>query len=132
MAAPPVTSPAELVRELFAALDALDTARIEAVAAADVQGVDELSGGWMRGRDTLHAYFERIKGAGLTGLRSTASDVATTEWGDAAVVTLVVDQTYTLEGEEQRMHAPTSIVLRREAGEWRFVLFHSVPLPEEG
>jgi uncharacterized protein (TIGR02246 family) len=132
MSAPAVTSPAELVRRLFDALDALDTARIEALAAADVQGVDELSGGWMRGRDAVHGYFERIKAAGLTRLRSTASDVATTEWGDAAVVTLVLDQTYTFGRQEQRIHAPTSIVLRREGGEWRFVLFHSVPLPEEG
>jgi ketosteroid isomerase-like protein len=52
------------------------------------------------------------------------------EWGDTALVTLVLDQTYTLGGERRSLHAPSSVVLRREDGAWRIALVHSVPLGE--
>jgi ketosteroid isomerase-like protein len=124
-------SPEEVVGELFRAFDALDLTRVEALAADDIQGVDELSGGWRRGRGALRAYFEEVKAAGLADLHSTTSDVTTTEWADTAVVTLVLDQTYSLGDESQQIRAPTSVVMRRESEEWRLTLVHSVPLPEQ-
>jgi ketosteroid isomerase-like protein len=37
-----------------------------------------------------------------------------------------------MEGKAQHVSAPTTLVLRRQDGEWKLALFHSVPLPEEG
>jgi ketosteroid isomerase-like protein len=131
MSAPVSTSPEQTVNALFAALDALDTDAIEAMCTADVQGVDELSGGWRRGRDAMHEYLEMVKGAGLSDARSGMSDLNVTEWGDASLVTFLLDQTYRIGGEDQSVHAPTTIALRREDGAWRVCLVHSVPMAEE-
>ena len=54
-----------------------------------------------------------------------------TVWGDSGMLTCIVEQTYTLEGRQQHVAAPTSVVLRREGEAWRIVLFHSIPLPEQ-
>jgi len=105
-------------------------ARIEALLTDDIQGVDELSGGWRRGRASIHDYLESVVSAGISGLRSEIGDLTTTEWDDTAVVTCVLDQTYALAGDDQRIHAPTSILLRRTDGGWRCALLHSVPVAE--
>ena len=130
MSAGAMASPDEVVRELFRALDALDVARIEALFTDDVQGVDEVSGGWRRGRAAVHDYLESVVSAGISGLRSEIGDLTTTQWDDTAVVTCVLDQTYSLAGDDQRIHAPTSILLRRTDGGWRCALLHSVPVAE--
>jgi ketosteroid isomerase-like protein len=130
MSAAAETSPDEVVRELFRALDALDPARIEARFTDDVQGVDELSAGWRRGRTAVHEYLLSVVGAGISDLRSELSDLCSIEWDDTAVVTFVLDQSYRMDGAGQRIHAPTSIVLRRTDGEWRCALLHSVPVAE--
>jgi len=131
MSAPSTTSPQATVEALFAALDALDMDAIEAVFAADPQGVDELSGGWRRGRESVREYLATIASSGIADMRSVLSDVHASDWGDTALCTLVLDQTYTLGGERAEIHAPTTIVLRREDGAWRVALVHSVPLAEE-
>ena len=63
-------------------------------------------------------------------MRSTLADVHTADWGDTAVVTLVLEQTYTLEGEQHAVHAPSTLVLRRQDGPWRVALVHSVPVQD--
>jgi ketosteroid isomerase-like protein len=118
-----------LVRELFEAVDALDFETIGRHIADDAQGVDELSRGWLRGRAALEAYFRQLEGS-IESVESQLSDIHATEWGDAGLVTCKVDQTYRMGGQEQRIQAPTSVVCRRENGDWRVVLLHSVPLPE--
>jgi len=130
MSAGAMTSPDAVVRELFQALDALDVARIEGLFTDDIQGVDELSGGWRRGRGAVHDYLESVVSAGIADLRSELSDFVAAEWDDTAVVTCVLDQSYSIAGEDQRIHAPTSVVLRRADGAWRCALLHSVPLAE--
>ena len=92
--------------------------------------MDELSGGWRRGREALHDYFAQITSAGLADVRSTLADVHTADWGDTAVVTLVLEQSYTLEGEQHAVHAPSTLVLRRQNGRWRVALVHSVPVQD--
>jgi uncharacterized protein (TIGR02246 family) len=128
----PAASPQQTVDALFAALDALDVDALGALFATEPQGVDELSGGWRRGRDGLRQYLAEVKESGIGDVRSRRSDVYTLDWGDTALVTLVLDQSYTLGGERHSLHAPTSLVLRREDGAWRIALVHSVPLPEAG
>jgi uncharacterized protein (TIGR02246 family) len=130
MSAPATVSPEETVTALFQAFDTLDPDAIEPLFAADPQGVDEMSRGWLRGRDKLHGYLQQIKEAGLSDVQSDVSDVHATEWGDASVVTCMLDQSYVVGGERQSIHAPTTIVLRREDGAWRVAVVHSVPLPE--
>jgi ketosteroid isomerase-like protein len=124
-------SPERTVNDLFAALDSLDVGAIEALFDDDPQGVDELSGGWRRGRGALHDYLSEVTSAGLSDIRSSPSDVHTKEWGDTALVTLVLDQTYTMGGERQAIRAPTTIVLRRGDGRWLVALVHTVPVASE-
>jgi ketosteroid isomerase-like protein len=130
MSAPAQTTPEQTVAELFDALDRLDLDAIESFLDEDPQSVDELSGGWLRGRDALRNHFAQVTGAGLTDVHSKVTDVHTAQWGDTAAVTLVLDQTYHFDGEEHMIHAPSTIVLRRPEGEWRVALVHSVPLSE--
>ena len=120
----------QTVSELFDAFDRLDIDAAESLFDDEPQGVDELSGGWRRGREALHDYFAQITSAGLADVRSTLADVHTADWGDTAVVTLVLEQTYTLEGEQHAVHAPSTLVLRRQDGRWRVALVHSVPVQD--
>jgi uncharacterized protein (TIGR02246 family) len=130
MSAPAAISPEETVSRLFRAYDTLDTEAIEAMFGSDAQGVDELSGGWRRGSESLREYLSMLKASELSDVRSETSDVHATALGDAAaLVTLVLDQTYVFEGERQAIHAPTTIVLRREDDAWLVVLVHSVRCP---
>jgi ketosteroid isomerase-like protein len=131
MSAPATGSPQQTVTELFGALDALDVDAVMAMLAAEPQGADELSGGWRRGRAELREYLMGLKEAGLAELRSEVRDAHSVEWGDAAVVTLVLAQTYTLAGVQERISAPTTIVLHREDGAWRVAVVHSGPLAED-
>ena len=130
MSAPAATSPQQVIDALFAALDAIDTEALEALFSAEPQGVDELSGGWRRGTDSIREYLDGLRESGISDVRTTRSDEHIADWGDTALATLVLEQTYTLGGEQHRLRAPTSIVLRREDGAWRIALVHSVPIPD--
>jgi ketosteroid isomerase-like protein len=67
----------------------------------------------------------------VTDVHSEVSDLHTTAWGDVGLVTFVLDQTYTMNGQEQKLTAPTSMVFRKNGGDWKLALVHSVPLPED-
>jgi ketosteroid isomerase-like protein len=126
-----VASPLEsMARGLFEALDRKDFDGIVRLATDDVQGVDEISRGWLRGRAAMEAYFKSL-GEQASNIRSTLSDIHAVEVGDVGILTLVVDQEYDIGGQRTSIHAPTSIVVRRVGGDWRIVLLHSVPLAEE-
>jgi ketosteroid isomerase-like protein len=118
-----------VARELFEALDRKDFDRIARQATDDVQGIDEISRSWLRGRAELDAYLTSL-GDQVSNIHSTISDVHAIEVGDVGIVTLVLDQEYDAGGQRTSVHAPTSIVARRVDGEWRLALLHSVPLPE--
>jgi ketosteroid isomerase-like protein len=120
-----------IARELFDALDRKDFDRIVRMAADDVQGVDEISRGWLRGRAAMEEYLNSLGGQ-VTSVRSMLSDIHTVEVGDVAILTMVLDQEYDAGGQRASIQAPTSIVLRRIDGEWRLALLHSVPLADEG
>ena len=130
MSAPATTTPRETVDALFRALDALDVDTIEAMFSSDPQGIDELSGGWRRGREAMRQYLAMLRESGIADVRSSVSDVHLTEWGDTALATLMLDQTYTMGGQAQSIHAPTTLVLRREEGAWRVALVHTVPVDQ--
>ncbi len=126
-----VTSTLEsMARELFDALDRKDFDRIVRLATDDVQGIDEISRGWLRGRAAMEAYFKSL-GEQVSNIRSTLSDVHAVEVGDVGIITLVLNQEYDMGGQRASIQAPTSIVVRRVDGDWRMVLLHSVPLAAE-
>jgi ketosteroid isomerase-like protein len=124
------TSLEELVREMFEALDALQIEVMAGHLDDDAQAVDELSGGWRRGRGALEEYLTGLKEM-VQGVESRVSSVQTIEWGDVGIVTCELEQTYRAGEEIQEIRAPTSIVCRRRNGEWKVVLLHSVPLPQQ-
>ena len=117
-----------VVRELFAAFDRKDFAAALRAVTDDVQGVDELSRRWMRGRAEVEAHTRQLEGA-IADIHSELRDLHETTWGNAGVVTCWLEQDYTFQGQRQHVSAPTSAVFRREGGSWRIVLFQSIPLP---
>ena len=118
------------VRRLFDNFDRLDFDAVAATLATDVQGVDELSRRWMRGKGELTSYFEQMRPL-LSNIKSSLSDVRAVTWGDAGVVTCWLEQTYNLEGRTDSVSAPTTFVFRREGEQWRVALLHSIPQAEE-
>jgi ketosteroid isomerase-like protein len=117
-------------RELFAALDRKDFDGIVGLSTDDVQGIDEISRRWLRGRAAMEAYLKSL-GEQVSNIHSTLSDINTVEVGDVGIVTLTLHQEYDIGGQHTSIHAPTSIVVRRVDGAWRIALLHSVPLAEE-
>lgn len=111
-------------------LDAMDIRGLGALLTDDAQGVDEITRGWTRGRADLDAYLARLQET-VSDVRSRSRDLQTTTWGDVGVATFVLDQTYEMNGERQSLSAPTSMVFRRQGGDWKVALLHSVPIPEE-
>jgi ketosteroid isomerase-like protein len=120
----------KVANDLMAALDSKDVDRFVGSIGQDAQGVDEISRRWLRGEGELDSYLRQMLGA-VSGLRSELQDAQERVWGDVGVLTCWLDQDYTFEGNAQHISAPTTIVFRREGGEWKVVLFHSIPLPEQ-
>jgi hypothetical protein len=130
VAAQAETSLQETVSQLLERLDAMDLEALGGMVDDEVQGVDEIARRWMRGRPAIEGYFSQLKDT-VSDVRSRMSDVQEEAWGDAGLVTFVLDQAYTLDGQQQTISAPTSIVFRRRGSDWKIVLIHTVPLPEE-
>jgi len=124
------TSLQQTVRRLLDHLDAMDLDGLGEMVDDEVQGVDEIARRWMRGRPAIEGYLAQLKDT-VSDVRSQMSDAQEEAWGDAGLVTFVLDQSYTLDGQQQTISAPTSIVFRRRGSDWKIVLIHSVPLPED-
>lgn len=119
-----------LVRQLLERFDNLDMKGIAGLMAGDVQGVDEISRQWMRGKHNLEAYFTQLETMGVSDVKSSLSDLHASSWGDTGLVTLMLDQTYSAGGEHTHVVAPMTVVSRRDGNEWRVVLVSAVPLPD--
>jgi ketosteroid isomerase-like protein len=120
----------QVVSDFLAALDSLDVDAMLQGLTDDAQGVDEISRRWIRGKADLSAYIRQLASS-VSSVRTEATDVSESVFGDVGVVTCSLDQTYTLEGQERSVSAPTTLVFRNEDGDWKLSLFHSVPLPEQ-
>jgi ketosteroid isomerase-like protein len=116
--------------EYVSALDSMDVDRMMEATAEDAEGVDEISRRWLRGRDELEAYLRQLVGA-VSDVRTELRDAHERIWDGCGLLTCWLDQDYTIDGNPQHVSAPTTIVLRRERGEWKVALFHSIPLPEQ-
>jgi len=116
-------------RRVFELLDALDVNGLGAMLTDDVQGVDEITRGWTRGRAALQAYFAQLEGS-VSDPRSQLSDLHATAWGDVGLVTFVLDQTYKMDGRDETISAPTSMLFRMQDNGWKVALIHTVPIPD--
>jgi ketosteroid isomerase-like protein len=130
VAAQAETSLEQTVSQLLERLDAMELDAVGAMVDDEVQGVDEIARRWMRGRPAIEGYLAQLMDT-VSDVHSRMSDVREAAWGDAGLVTFVLDQTYMLDGQQQTISAPTSIVFRRRPSGWKVVLIHTVPLPEE-
>jgi uncharacterized protein (TIGR02246 family) len=119
-----------VVREMFEGLDKGDASFAMASIADDAQGIDEISRRWMRGENELVSYVKQMLGM-VSDVHSDMQDVHERVWGDYGVLTCWLEQDYTMDGDRKHISAPTTVVLRRDGGNWRVELFHSLPLPEE-
>jgi ketosteroid isomerase-like protein len=119
------------VARLLELLDAMDLDGLSAMVTDDVQSVDEITRGWTRGRAAVDAYMSQLKNT-VSDVHSQMNEAHERVWDDIGLITFVLDQTYTMDGEQHTISAPTSILFRREEGEWRIALIHTVPIPEEG
>jgi ketosteroid isomerase-like protein len=116
--------------DFFAALDALDADRMMELLTGDVQSVDEISRRWLRGRGDVDNYLREVITA-VSDVRTQLRDAEERIWGETGVLTCWIDQDYTMNGTPQHISAPTTMILRRDGGAWKLVLWHSIPLPEE-
>jgi ketosteroid isomerase-like protein len=124
------TELALVVRRLIDDFDSLDFEAVRGYLTTDAQAVEEISRRWMRDSGEIADYFAQLKPI-LSDVRSRLNDVHEVTWGDTGLVTLWLEQSYVLDGQAQQVSAPTTMVLRREHGNWKIALIHSVPLPPE-
>ncbi|HEX3802504.1 MAG TPA: nuclear transport factor 2 family protein [Solirubrobacteraceae bacterium] len=117
------------MRRLFMHLDAMNVAGISAMVTDNVQGIDEITRSWRRGRAAVENYLAELADA-VQDVRSQITDLHVTGWDETGLVTFVLQQTYRMDGAAQSLSAPTSLVFKREDDAWKVALIHSVPLPE--
>ena len=116
-----------IVQELFVAVDKLDVPGVAALVADDAQMVEEISRKWTRGKANVEATFADAASM-VSNITSKVSEFHTVVTGDTAIVTCILDQTYTFEGNEVTIYAPTSVGFSKSQGVWKISLLHSVPL----
>ncbi|MGZ6314800.1 MAG: YybH family protein [Candidatus Limnocylindrales bacterium] len=120
-------APAPRTAELFRLLDAKDEAGLRALWADDAQAADEITRGWIRDHTALDGYF-RDNLPRLTDIHSVIHDVAVRAFGDVAIETCLLRQSYIFDGTKVEIEAPTTTIWRRQADGWKLALMHSVPL----
>jgi ketosteroid isomerase-like protein len=118
-----------VLRSAYQAFDRKDFATALEYVTADVQVVDELTRHWIRGREELADNLIE-SGRIMDDFRTQIGDVHETVLSDVGWVTCWIEQDYTMDGQPHHVAAPTSVVFRREDGEWRMCLLHSVALSE--
>jgi ketosteroid isomerase-like protein len=94
-----------LTGELLARLDAREFEAITGIMEDEVQGVDEISRGWLRGHSAAEEYFQTAL-ANVSNIKSSLSDVSVVETGDVGIVTGLLSQSYTHEGQSASIEAP--------------------------
>jgi ketosteroid isomerase-like protein len=118
------------VRKLFDRFDRQEFDEIQGMFAADAQGVDEISRKWMRGKAPLDRYFRTLEDVGVADIHSNLRDFETKIWDDIALVTCILEQSYTIAGEQIEITSPLSVLYKRHRGDWKIELVHAVPLPD--
>jgi ketosteroid isomerase-like protein len=119
-----------VVRDMFEGIDRKDFDAVMRVIDEEVQGIDETGRRWLRGRNDVVGHWRQ--GLMLTeDVHTELRDVWEGIIGDAGIFTCWLEQDYTQEGKAQHVSGPATIVFRRLDDNWKTVLFHSIPLPED-
>ncbi len=119
------------VRAFFDLFDRQDIEGLRKRFAEDVQGVDEISRGWLRNSAAIDDYFAQLQAMEVSDVHSSLSDIAVRQWDDMALVTCIAEQSYRVGGKPVEITAPVSMLYRRTHDEWRVALVHAVPFPAE-
>jgi SnoaL-like protein len=115
------------LRDIFAALDRMELEPLVDRLSDDMQGIDELSRRWTRGKSEFAAKVDVLRET-VSDLRTEITDIVEHIWGDTGVVTCWIEQDYTYEGEARHISAPTTVVFHRVDGAWKMSVFHSIPI----
>jgi len=118
------------LEDMFDAFERRDTEALVASVASEAQGVDEISRKWMRGADDVRNYLRGLVSM-VTDVKTVVSDGHEKIDGNEGLLTCWLEQDYTIDGTTQHVSAPTTVIFKRDAGVWKFSLFHSIPLPPE-
>jgi uncharacterized protein (TIGR02246 family) len=120
----------EIVDALFRFIDARDAAAVAELLTDDAAMADEMSKGWVRGKASIQE-FVGTTFAAVESITSSVSDVVIRESADHATVTLMLTQSYVLDGQQGALVAPTSLVLERGEGNWLISVMQSSPLADD-
>ena len=115
------------LRDFFGALDRMELEPLVERITDDMQGVDEISRGWTRGKSEFEAKAALLMET-VSDVRTEITDIVEHIWGETGVVTCWIEQDYTYEGAAQHVSAPTTVVFRRVDSGWRMAVFHSIPI----
>jgi ketosteroid isomerase-like protein len=117
------------LRDFFGTLDRMEFEPLFDRVTDDMQGVDEISRSWTRGKSEFATKVGLLTEA-ISDLRTEITGTVEHIWGDTGVVTCWIEQDYTHEGAPQHVSTPTTAVFRRVDGAWKMALFHSIPVSE--
>jgi len=120
----------EIVNALFGAIDARDAAAVAVLLTDDAAMADETSKGWVRGKARIQE-FVGTNFAAVESISSAVSDVVIRESAGHATVTLMLTQSYVLDGQQGSLVAPTSLMLERGEGNWLISVMQSSPLADD-
>jgi ketosteroid isomerase-like protein len=115
------------LRDFFGGLDRMELEPLVERLTDDMQGVDEISRRWTRGKSEFAAKVGVLTEK-VSDLRTEITEIVEHVWGDTGVVTCWIEQDYNFEGAAQHVSAPTTVVFRRADGAWKMALFHSIPV----
>lgn len=118
-----------IVNELFRSIDARDAAAIAELLTDDAAMADEMSKGWVRGKAQIQEFVETTFAA-VESITSAVSDVVIRESAHHATVTLMLTQSYVLDGQHGSIVAPTSLLLERGEGNWLISVMQSSSLAD--
>ena len=116
-----------IVTQMFQSLDDLDAPNVVKWFAHDIQMVEEISGKWTRGKNHAEKAFTDSLQV-VSDIHSKISEFYTVMTDETALLTCLLTQTYIYQGNPVSLVAPTPVAFRRENGEWKIILLHSLPL----
>jgi uncharacterized protein (TIGR02246 family) len=119
-----------IVNALFRSIDARDAAAVAELLTDDAAMADEMSKGWVRGKAQIQE-FVGTTFAAVETITSAVSDVVIRESADHATVTLMLTQSYVLDGKQGSIVAPTSLMLERGDGNWLISVMQSSALADD-
>jgi ketosteroid isomerase-like protein len=114
----------QLSREFWAHFDAKDWEALLAMMTPDAMETDDLAGGWLRGPAAIGEHFAGM-GPRYEDSHTTLEDVEVAETTDTAVITCVVHYEMRWDGQPGTWRWPTTMIFKRQAGEWRLALVHT-------